>query len=528
MNFFKLIRTKSYIIFVSLIFIFGIILRVLLLNANAYNIVVDECHSLFHIDSFTYKDLFFKFMEGANFLPGYHFLLKIIHSLFGYNFLLLKVPSLLLGIFSIFIFYRVIKQSFNNSFIVMSALFIFATNYNLIYYSTQIKPYIFDVCIVLIILNSAFYICKHYQEEKIPIAALTKYIIFSILFCYTSLTSIVILELYWVIFFIIWYFKKSKNIINALIFQFFISIFIIFEYFAFIIQIHYGTSLKDQWLNNGFYFNPSSLDAKNSLIHFSHFNFYWFDKDLTYHLPSFVIILYIVLFFLGVISFLIPILKKEHDIKGLFIITPFLLFITLSFLYIYPFCNRLIIFLIPFFIIIELKVFDIKNNKILKYCASFILLFIIFIYCRYVNELYQIRGNIENSKISENTYSLIKELENENNDKVIISSEDICTVCLNTKSIMYVDINKSIINKNTQQLFISNPKQINDFNNKNMTSLSNIIQKKQTIIYTFKLVNEKNNESEIISEAIKNLGYKQISENYLSFTDSKIFKRIDN
>ena len=352
-----------YYLLIILLFLISTFIRIIAFKNNSFNVCIDECHSLADIGYQSYLYLFGHYMSGANFLPGYRAVLNTIYNLFGYNYAIFKSFSLLCGILTFVFFYNVLSKIFKNKVIIISALTVFTFNYNLILYSTQIKNYELDVLIVLIILNTILNTYNKYKNEEIPISTILLCSVISIIFIYTSIPALVLIEFYWLIFFLYW--LKSKNVQNikkALLFQVITAPFLILEYFTYIIQIQKEDAVKDQWVNGNFFFRPDSVEAINSLINFSFFDFYWFDKDVQFFFTKSIIFLFLLIFLMGSFYFLNIPFKKGKDFSGLFVISPVYLFVLLSFINIYPFCNRLIVFLIPIFIIIIFKPFDVNNK----------------------------------------------------------------------------------------------------------------------------------------------------------------------
>ncbi len=470
---------------------------------NNYNIVApDECHSLSDIENASFIGLFSRYIQGANFLQFYRILFKCLYLFNGFNFTVLKFPALIAGILSIFVFFNILLKLFKHKLIIISALAVFAFNFNLIYYSVQIKPYALDILLFLILINTAFYISNNYKTSTIPNKKLVYYILTSIFITFSSLVNIVNMQIFWGLLFIQNIIQKNiPNIKKYILYEIITVPVILLNYFLYIKQMQTSDGLENQWLTN-FYFKPDCLDALNTLVHFSFFNFFWFDKTFTTVLPDKILITYLLLFCAGVLLFIINAVKNSDKYFGLFITTPVLFFLLLSFLNIYPFTNRPILFLIPLFIIIPFKILD---NKYLN-IFSVVLLIFFFNYLYRLGDLNRYITNIEQSNKFKQS---ILELNRREPDSIIISTEQVCINCLNNKNIIVIDKNNSKIKSDNIYLTIFNKK---DKTFQNDIPLKELLNNKKNVYFAYNDIDDKNDEISIINGYISNLGYKKISE----------------
>ena len=110
----KTFKFNLYYFVIFLLFVIVITIRVISFINNRYYIIGDECHSLY--GSFvSLHDIFFKFIEKTNFLPLYRCLIKIIYKIWGLNFPVYKLFSLIMELLSFFLFFRLIKKVFKKS-----------------------------------------------------------------------------------------------------------------------------------------------------------------------------------------------------------------------------------------------------------------------------------------------------------------------------------------------------------------------------------------------------------------------------
>lgn len=338
--------------FISYLFVITIIIalaiRLFAFSAHNFYISPDEAHSFAGIKDSFYS-LFTYFFQGANFLPIYRAILKLIYGVVGFNIIYYKIPALIAGILSIFVFFDLSKKVFKNQIIILLSNILFALNVNLIYYSTQVKTYEIDVLLCLIIIDFAI----SFKGKVLTNKTVLLMSIVSALIAYTSIPAIAIMQ----ICFAIMLFSNKKNRLKLIIFELLVLSVISFEYFTYISQIASDNSLKSMWTDDLFFFAPKSLEAVNALVNFSFFNFFWWDSDCPVRFSNIFLVSYLCIFLVGFINFL------REKITGYYVVAPVFIFLMLSYLNLYPFCNRIIVFLIPIFILITLKAFDYENKK---------------------------------------------------------------------------------------------------------------------------------------------------------------------
>ena len=414
----KAMNKKLFLFLSYFVIALACILRIVTYYSHHYYVVPDEAHSLAGVkESFLY--LFTHFDQGANFLPLYKTILKLIYDVVGFTIPYFKLPSLFAGIASVFVFFSLSKKVFKNEIIIFCSLILYALNYNLIYYSSQIKPYEIDVLLCLIIINFAV----SFKDKIITNKNLVIMSLLSCIFVYTSIPAVVILQLC-----IAWLFIFNKeNRIKLTILETILLITLSVEYFTYISQMHSDNSLKSMWTEDNFSFAPKSLSAVNALFNFSFLNFFWWDSHCPLNFSRTFLILYLMIFLIGIINFL---RQKEY---GLIIVSPVFLFLILSYLNIYPFCNRLIIFLIPIFILIMFKAFE-YNYK--KYIGIFfaIILTVSFMFLIKKHEFYKYLITF-NKEYYQQITDYVLPLNNIGDGELIISTGSPYWFCLKNKNV---------------------------------------------------------------------------------------------
>ncbi len=307
----KTYKFNLYYFVITILFIIGFTFRILSLINNGYCIIGDECHSLY--GSFvSYHDIFFKFIQGTNFLPLYRCLIKFIYKIWGLNFPIYKIFSLIAEFISFFLFFKLLEKVYKNKLLIIFCVVLYCFNYSYIYFSHYIKPYSYDLLCMLLLLNLVF----SNSINKINLKKLILYIFISLIMVYSSLPAIVTIEIFSFLLLLknIIY-KNLENFFKIIIFQIFTIIFILINYFSYIIQMKTDDGLKTQWLSDLYYFAPTSFKALNSIIHFIFFEYQFSDKFIVSMLPNSILLSILILFLIG--SFLVCIKFKNYNGGGI-------------------------------------------------------------------------------------------------------------------------------------------------------------------------------------------------------------------
>lgn len=432
-------RTLIFPIFTAVIIITGIILRLFAYFRFGYNVIGDECHSLVG-SILPVKDLFTSFVQGTNFLPLYRCLLSFLHNIAGFNWPLFKLPSVIASICSIFVFYKILNKVFDNKLLISGALSLFCINYTLIHFAVRIKPYSTDVLLILLIVYFTILLSEDLKCRNLSFGKTLKYALVSVVMCFLSLPAIMYVQICFLWFFIKTLAEKTfKNLYNLLIFEFVVATSVLFEYFIYISQMSGDGDLKQQWINGGYFFAPNSYKAINSLIHFTFFKFEFFDYDLNYMFPEFVLIFFVILFSVGSINFLLKHNDKQNKLLFYLFVCPVLLLVLLSFAGIYPFCNRMIIFLIPVIMICTVNAFDFSQNKCVNVLSKtvfvcFILL--MFVYMFKTGEMKRLLTDENQGGIGKKEIEFAEQIKSEN--EIILSNENLCSYCTDNKNVLII------------------------------------------------------------------------------------------
>ena len=505
--------TAGFIIF------FGIVLLLFTYFSNILALSPDDGHSLVFFYSMKFKQCFTCFIQGANFLPLYKLVLLSIYKIFGFNLPALKFPSLIAGILVLPLSFITLKKIFNNKLIILAILIILSLNYNLLFASTRLKPYIFDVLFTLIIFNTVISLPNNFSVKNI-----LKYSLFALPIFYFSIPNIIVLELYWFIIYVKNIILKNKqNIINLLIFQFITIPFIIMEYLFYINSIKNNATINRVWLNTDFYFSPNSIEAVNSLIQFIYFKFFWWDKIDVPMLHRYTIYAFLAIFFAGSIICIVNSIKNKN-LKDFLLIAPVYTFLVISYFNIYPFSNRLITFLIPLIIFITFKVFDFKNYK--NIFNAFIIIYLC-LFLKHTLSSVDIKGILYDNyyiftKPNEILYNKINNI-NANNE-IIITFNSICVSSFNSQNIY--EIEDYNISDNTKIITLYDKKSGYMIETDDLNTL---IKDKDTVyvLTSYEDFNPLKKEPllTLTEQSLTNSGFKLEANKYVQMFHYEIFKR---
>ncbi len=160
MNFVKIynkISDKILLYLPFLIIIAGIYIR-FGLYSEAYPLWHDEIVLAENVIFKTFAELFMPLVNLQVAPPLYLFIQKVILQILNYNILSFRLISILSGCIALPLFYVLLNKTFKSRLAVNTALFLFAFNPQLIYYSNEFKPYETDVliCILLFLLYFKF------------------------------------------------------------------------------------------------------------------------------------------------------------------------------------------------------------------------------------------------------------------------------------------------------------------------------------------------------------------------------------
>lgn len=295
---------------------------------------------------------------------------ETITRFFGFNELSLRLIPFIFSILSFPLFYFFVRDLTKSRLIALIAFLLFAFNYSIIYFSTEMKPYTIDVSAFVVIGFLLFSNVPFVSKRRMTLLALSGCIL--LLF---SISTVIILFCASIIMIGNWYHqqklrnrKEKINYTKSVIYVF-VSWGIVFltNFFIFIFKHPYSEGMKNIW---SWAFCPTNIlstefakfiEVRLEDTLFS--NMLLFDKS--YYFPYLLLVITIV----SIIS--LGVHKKFNVIVfSVFII---LIHLGLSMMQLYPFYHRFILYLLPpFFIlfsyglVIILKIIGAKTHWILS------------------------------------------------------------------------------------------------------------------------------------------------------------------
>lgn len=369
-------------IFLIVIFLIGFFLRLkgLLMNPSFWH---DECALAWNIKFKNYSDLFgvLNFEQMAP--PFFMILTKLLTKILGLSEFTMRLLPFFVGCFSMVAFYFLAKRVLVKNFSVILAVFLFAVNLNLINYSFEFKPYGLDVFFTIICL-------LFFTKLKVENSSASKIVIAGLIIAFLpwfSLVSVFIIAGGFINLFV----SNIKTDIKKkfiLICPFFISILIYLKIYL-LDNYSSGSGLLQIWQN---YFVTLNLK-----------HFLWLiTTNLQYFFEPTKYILFVLILFIWGVFILV---KDNRKFLKISLISLFLLIFT-SLLHIYPFLARLILFLLPIFILTITKPLDLISYKNKGKSIIIICLFAVSFYPQ-VTSAIQIFG-AKNIDRQENPHEMMK------------------------------------------------------------------------------------------------------------------------
>lgn len=327
------------------LFLFAIILIGIFLRSKGFfgnsSFWHDECGLAWNIRFKTYAELFgiLKFLQVTP--PLFMVFTKFLTSIFGFSEFIFRLIPYLAGCCSIFFFYMLACETLNKKFSILLATFLYAINKNLINYSFEFKPYITDV---LISIMSILFFIKLDLERLTTKKIILYGFLIAVLPWFSFISMFIIASGFLNLLFKNFYLWKKKL---ALIFPTLISCLIYLKFY--IINNYTGTQMVSDWQN---YF------INNNIGHV----FWLFIRNINYFFEPIRYILFAIILLIWGIT----LLYKEKSLFLNISLYAIILLIIASILHIYPFAERLILFLFPILLLLITKPLDsiYFNNKI--------------------------------------------------------------------------------------------------------------------------------------------------------------------
>jgi uncharacterized membrane protein len=333
----EFLKKHGYSILLGMVIFLGVLLRLkgLLLNPSMCH---DECALAWNVKFKSYGDFFgiLRFLQMAP--PFFMVMTKVLTKIFGFSDISLRILPFLAGAASLFAFYFLAKKTLKNKFVILWAFFFFAINQRLINYSFEFKPYGFDVLFTIICL--LFFINLDLKNLSIKKSVLYGALL-SIVPWFSFVSVFVIAGGSINIFFKLIKTKSKKQNFPFSIFHFPLLISILIYAKIYLLNNYTGTHMVNYWQDSFLNANPIfffSLLIENI-------------RYLFFPMPFVLFPLILLLWGIGI----------YYREKSLFIeisATSFILLVIASLMNIYPFANRLILFLLPIFLLLIIKPLD--------------------------------------------------------------------------------------------------------------------------------------------------------------------------
>jgi hypothetical protein len=169
-SFFPKTKLSFENISIIVIFFLGILLR-LRQYLTGRSLWVDEAMLALNIVNRDFAGLFqpLDYDQGAP--VGFLLVEKVFNLLFGRNEFALRLFPLLLGLLSLWMFYLLLKRFLSGAGLIV-ALALFAINPRLIYYSSEVKQYIADVVVTIVLLLIAIKVFDQPTRKMFGILAI--------------------------------------------------------------------------------------------------------------------------------------------------------------------------------------------------------------------------------------------------------------------------------------------------------------------------------------------------------------------
>lgn len=339
-----------YYFCIFLIAALGVFIRLNVLRHN-FSFWHDECALAYNIKFKSFLGLFSPLDFNQMAPPFFTLATKIMTKILGFSEYVFRIIPFLFGCATLPAFYVIAKKILEKKFSIIIAFALFALNTNLIKYSCEFKPYIFDVFFAIICL--LFFLNVNLQA--ISRKKTLFYGAFLALCPWFSLPSIFVISAGLLVLF----FKNLKKTL-LLIIPFALSLLIYLKIFI-LNNYSHSNYLLSFW--DIAFLNKSA----NSIAYVLLITFDYLFQPIRYTCLASIFLIF---------SFAVMFKQKTEFAKISLLTLIFLL--TASHFNIYPFASRLTLFIFPMLLLTLLKPLDFiaKNKKILSFIL--ILFYLIF------------------------------------------------------------------------------------------------------------------------------------------------------
>lgn len=261
-------------------------------------------------------------------------LTKLVTLIGGFNLYTIKFIPMIGGLLSVITFYFLSKQLLNTKLSIIIANFLFAINYQLIYWAQKFKPYSFDV----FLFTGSILLFTKFDLDKVSYKKCLLYSLLSFILILTSFPCAFVIGGY------ILYCLLSKSNIKKLLtycFPIIIAAIIYYVKILYPVQNREVHSYLSYWDAGFLKLNFFSL----LIVLKENFNFFF--------APNNFVLLGIILFFCGLVLFL----KKRNKTVNIILLS-LIGVILVSIFRIYPISQRTALYLLPVAILFIIKPLD--------------------------------------------------------------------------------------------------------------------------------------------------------------------------
>jgi mannosyltransferase len=155
--------TKNYKLLILLILFLGFLMRLTSINQSFW---LDEAIGAVAVKEFGYADIVTVFMRADNHPPLYYLFLKFWTEMFGFSELSLRLPSVILGVATIYLTILIaFKVSQKRSVAISAGLFLLTSQFH-IYYSQEARMYSMAAFFAALLIYSFLFILERDKVDK--------------------------------------------------------------------------------------------------------------------------------------------------------------------------------------------------------------------------------------------------------------------------------------------------------------------------------------------------------------------------
>lgn len=263
-------------------------------------------------------------------------------KLFGFNEMILRLTPFIISVFTLPVFYYLCLELLKNRTAALIAFLLFSVNISFVYYASEVKPYVIDACMFIVIpwivITSNAFVSKY----RTVLLTITSCI--AVLMTNTAAVILLSVGLYLIIQWFSGRSESGKRRIKIpakdIWFIGIVAVVFLANYFRFIHSHPYAEGMKNEWAWAFWPVNPLS-DEFNTFIGYRIWDTFYF--LIHYSADYYFGYVFLAFFIIGIISVVV---KKEKTIF-LFVVLPIIVQIVLSMLKVYPFYARFVLNILP-------------------------------------------------------------------------------------------------------------------------------------------------------------------------------------